>query len=110
MCITDIQTKVKYMTRKPMGSVPKFRTQISVDFDLYSWLKDSKGGCVNNFSAWIENIMRQEKLRKSPLKQCKCGVVANGYNWVKWGLQCPQCKLEHTQVDQRKEIVEMKAD
>ena len=94
------------MSRKPDGFKPKCRVQISIDADLYEWLRDAQGGAVTNFSQWVENDMRQEKLKKAPLKQCPCGVCANGFNWVKWGLKCPECNHDHSQIDKRREIQE----
>lgn len=89
------------MSRPIIESTRKSNYSLSLNPDLVQWLRSDAGGKIENLSGWVNNQLRDEKLKHN-LYTCPCATTASLEAWKKWELICPKCKKDHNKKDERK--------
>ena len=77
----------------------KSNFSVSLNPELVDWLKSEAR--VINLSGWINEQMREYKLKLTRNKVCPCGVSGTNKAWSAWRGICPNCKHDHATEDKR---------
>lgn len=84
-------------------SAKKTRVSLTLNPDLVTWLRESAK--VLNLSAWVNEQMRDYKLKLTYISRCPCGVESGRKGWAKWRGICPNCGKDHTKDDLRERVI-----
>jgi len=84
-----------------IGESERKRTfSLTLNPELVEWMRQDAH--ISNFSAWVNEMMRDYKLRLTRNKVCPCGVSMGRAGWARHQGICPVCHHDHATEDKRK--------